>query len=71
MCGFRVGYLYSNDKGIIQRIIEMKTHTSMNTNILGQEMAYEATKAPDDYTSNQVKIWKERRDVIYDGRNWG
>lgn len=67
MCGFRVGYLYSNDRSIVDSAIEMKTHTSMNTNILGQEMAYEATKAPEDYVKNQVKIWKERRDVIYEG----
>lgn len=67
MCGFRVGYLYSNDKSIVDKVIEMKTHTSMNTNILGQEMAYEATKAPKEYVKNQVAIWKERRDVIYKG----
>lgn len=67
MCGFRIGYLYSNDKDIVNRVIEIKTHSSMNTNILGQEMAYEATKVPEDYIKNQVKIWKERRDVIYQG----
>ncbi len=67
MCGFRVGYLYSNDKEIINRLTEIKTYSSMNTNILGQEMAYEALKAPQDYIETQVKIWKERRDVIYDG----
>lgn len=67
MCGFRVGYLYSNDKEIVNKVIEIKTHSSMNTNILGQEMAYEATKVPEDYIKNQVKIWKERRDVIYEG----
>jgi aspartate aminotransferase len=67
MCGFRVGYLYSNDKAIVDKVVEIKTHSSMNTNILGQEMAYEATKVPEDYISNQVKIWKERRDVIYNG----
>lgn len=67
MCGFRVGYLYSNDKKIVQDTVEMKTHTSMNTNILAQEMAYEALLAPESYVSEQVKIWKERRDVIYDG----
>ena len=39
----------------------------MNTNILGQEMAYEALKVPEDYIKTQVKIWKERRDVIYEG----
>lgn len=67
MCGFRVGYLYSNDKDIVKRVIEIKTYSSMNTNILGQEMAYEATKAPEEYINAQVKIWKKRRDVIYEG----
>jgi aspartate aminotransferase len=67
MCGFRVGYLYSNDKTIVDDVLEIKTHSSMNTNILGQEMAYEATKVPQDYIKSQVCIWKERRDVIYEG----
>ncbi len=67
MCGFRVGYLYSNDKQIVDNVVEMKTHTSMNTNILSQEMAYEATKVPKDYIKRQVAIWKERRNVIYEG----
>jgi len=67
MCGLRVGYLYSNDKEFVNRVIEIKTHSSMNTNILAQEMAYEATKVPEEYVSNQVKIWQERRDAIYDG----
>jgi len=67
MCGFRVGYLYSNDKEIVNKAIDIKTHSSMNTNILGQEMAYEATKVPEDYIKNQVAIWRERRDAICDG----
>lgn len=67
MCGLRVGYLYSNDKDFVNRVIEIKTHSSMNTNILAQEMAYEATKVPSEYVSNQVKIWQERRDAICDG----
>ena len=39
----------------------------MNTNILGQEMAFEATKVPRKFVDDQVKIWKERRDIIYEG----
>jgi aspartate/methionine/tyrosine aminotransferase len=39
----------------------------MNTNILGQEMAYEATKTPRSYIKKQVKIWEQRRDLIYEG----
>lgn len=67
MCGLRVGYLYSNDKDFVNKVIGIKTHSSMNTNILAQEMAYEATKVPEDYVKNQVKIWEQRRDVIYEG----
>ncbi|MBU0614653.1 MAG: pyridoxal phosphate-dependent aminotransferase, partial [Nanoarchaeota archaeon] len=67
MCGFRVGYMYSNDQKIVDKANEMKTHTSMNTNILGQEMAFEALKVPKEYISKQVKIWEERRDFIYKG----
>jgi aspartate/methionine/tyrosine aminotransferase len=65
MCGFRVGYVFSNDLSIIEKIVALKTHSSMNTNILGQEMAYHAICAPKSYTSEQVSIWKERRDLIY------
>jgi len=67
MCGLRIGYLWSLDKRLINSIIEMKTHTSMNTNILGQEMAYEATKTPKSFIYEQVKIWRDRRDFIYQG----
>jgi aspartate aminotransferase len=67
MCGFRVGYLYSNDKNIVKNVIDLKTHTSMNTNILAQEMAYDATKVSRDYVDSQMKIWKSRRDLICSG----
>jgi len=67
MCGFRVGYLYAREKWIIDKVVEMKTHTSMNTNILGQAMAYEATKVPRSYIETQTQVWKERRDLIYNG----
>ena len=67
MCGLRVGYLWSLDRKLVNDIIEMKTCTSMNTNILGQEMAYEATKTPRIFIARQVEIWKQRRDLIYEG----
>lgn len=67
MCGARVGYLYSNDKSIVDKVVELKTHTSMNTNLLAQRMAFCATKVPKKYVQSQVKIWKVRRDTIYDG----
>ena len=67
MCGFRVGYLWAHDSTLIQKIIAMKTHTSMNTNILGQAMAYEATKVPQSFLDKQLMIWKERRDLLFNG----
>lgn len=67
MCGLRVGYLYSNDPKIVERVVDIKTHSSMNTSILSQEMAYHATKVPKSYITKQTKIWEQRRDAIYKG----
>ena len=67
MCGFRVGYLWTLDNQLLQDIIDMKTHTSMNTNILGQEMAYEATKVSRTFIDDQLQVWKSRRDLLYNG----
>ncbi len=67
MCGVRVGYLWSADQSIADRAIEIKTHTSMNTNLVGQDMALSAMKAPKEYIAAQQKIWRQRRDLIYGG----
>jgi len=67
MCGLRVGYLYSKNKEIVQGVIEMKTHTSMNTSIMGQAMALASMKERDAYVAPHVAIWRERRDMIYEG----
>ena len=67
MCGVRVGYLWSLDQKFINKIIEMKTHTSMNTSLVGQDMALMAMKSPKSYVTKQLEVWKKRRDVIYKG----
>jgi aspartate aminotransferase len=67
MGGFRVGYLWSLDQVFIDEVIGMKTHTSMNTNILGQEMALAATHAPASFIEDQLEVWRARRDLIYRG----
>jgi aspartate aminotransferase len=67
MCGYRVGYLYSNDKEFVRSVIDIKTHTSMNTSIIGQQMAAEALKAPRSFVDGQVAVWRERRQLIYEG----
>jgi aspartate aminotransferase len=65
MCGLRVGYLWSAEKAIVDNVCELKTLTSMNTNLMGQELALKAMSAPKSYTEGQLKIWRERRDYIY------
>ena len=67
MCGVRVGYLWSSDRKIVDDIIEIKTHSSMNTNLVAQDMALHALKAPKQYIQDQQKIWRERCNFIYKG----
>lgn len=67
MCGVRVGYLWTADKSIVDAVCETKTHTSMNTNLVGQDMALSTLSAPKAYTDRQRQIWKARRDYIYQG----
>ena len=67
MCGVRVGYLWSPDQEIVNNIIEIKTHSSMNTNLVGQDMALRAMSVPRTYIDEQLKIWRRRRNLIYEG----
>lgn len=67
MCGVRVGYLWTADKSVVDAVCEMKTHTSMNTNLVGQDMALSTMSAPASYVQEQREIWRERRDYIYRG----
>ncbi len=67
MTGLRVGYLWSLDTELVRTVIEMKSHTSMNTSIIAQEMAYTATTVPKSYMDEQLKVWEARRDLIYEG----
>ncbi len=67
MCGFRVGYLWSVDQELVEEVIAVKTHTSMNTNILGQEMALAAVGVSSDFAEKQLEVWRHRRDLIYQG----
>lgn len=67
LCGVRVGYLWSADKKVVENVCEMKTHTSMNTNLVGQDMALSTMNAPKEYIEKQRNIFRERRDFIYKG----
>ncbi len=67
MCGLRIGYLWSRDEKLVRAVVDMKVHTSMNTNTLAQEMALRAMDVPRSFIAAQTAVWKERRDAIYDG----
>jgi aspartate/methionine/tyrosine aminotransferase len=67
MCGLRVGYVYSQNKELVSKIVEMKTHTSMNTSIVGQMMALAALSAPSSYIAHNLEVWRARRDMMYEG----
>jgi len=67
MCGLRVGYVYTKNKELVEKIVEMKTHTAMNTSIVGQMMALAALSAPESYIGNNVEVWEARRDLMYNG----
>jgi aspartate/methionine/tyrosine aminotransferase len=67
MCGLRVGYVYSTNVELIQKLVEMKTHTSMNTSIIGQAMALGAMQMKSLYIDQHLPIWHERRDSMVAG----
>lgn len=67
MCGLRVGYLWSRDTEFVQAVVDIKVHTSMNTNLLAQGMALRAMRVPRSFVEKQTAIWKARRDVMYEG----
>ncbi len=67
MCGARVGYLWSPNQKLVDSMIEIKTHTSMNTNLVGQDMALRAMAAPASYIEDQLKIWIRRRELVFSG----
>lgn len=66
MCGLRVGYLHTKDRAVMEKMVEIKSHTSMNTNTLAQEMALAALGTPKRYIADQLGIWRSRRDYIYE-----
>ena len=67
MCGLRIGYLWARDPAFVQRVIDIKVHTSMNTNTLAQEMALRAVAVPQSFVDKQTRVWKGRRDYIVKG----
>ncbi|MEN9560979.1 MAG: hypothetical protein RIQ56_252, partial [Candidatus Parcubacteria bacterium] len=67
MCGLRLGYLHTLDRELVERIVDMKSHTSMNTSIASQAMGLAAMKERATYVTAHVPIWQKRRDTMYEG----
>lgn len=65
MCSDRIGYLWSRDKGLVNKVKRIKTHTSMNTSVLGQKRALAALKADSNYVKKQLEVWFERRELMH------
>lgn len=67
MCGMRLGYFHTLDRALVERVVEMKSHTSMNTSLISQAMGLAAMGERSTYVAAHVPIWQKRRDVIYQG----
>jgi aspartate aminotransferase len=67
LCGLRVGFAYCPNHNLVEQLVERKTHTSINTDIVAQQTALEALRSPQSYHTNVIKSLKERRDIMYDG----
>ncbi|MGM5488636.1 MAG: pyridoxal phosphate-dependent aminotransferase [Nanobdellota archaeon] len=65
MCSDRVGYLWSRDQWLIDKVKSIKTHTSMNTNLLGQRRALAAMNTDKTFIKGQLQVWRDRRELMY------
>jgi aspartate aminotransferase len=65
MCGHRVGYIYGKDISIMEKILHIKAHTSMNTNIMAQRIAYEATKVSQGLMEEQLSRMRKKGEYMY------
>ncbi len=64
MCGYRVGYLWARDRDLVSRIVDMKSHTAMNTSSVGQAMALAGLGVRAAHIAATVPLWKERTTSI-------
>ncbi len=67
MCGHRLGYFHTLDRELVSRVVDMKSHTSMNTSIVSQAMGLAAMSERPTYVASHVPVWEKRRDAIYQG----
>ncbi len=67
LCGERVGYAYSKNPGIIDKLTVLKQYTSRGTSTLAQKAALNALDSSKHYFTKILHIYKKRRDLICKG----
>jgi aspartate/methionine/tyrosine aminotransferase len=67
MCGLRLGYFHTLDRELVAKVVDMKSHTSMNTSIASQAMGLAAMSERATYVASHLPIWEKRRDTMYQG----
>jgi aspartate aminotransferase len=67
MCNHRVGYLWARDRALVEKVVEMKSHTAMNTSGIGQAMALAALDTYTERVAETLPVWRARRDIMYRG----
>ncbi len=65
MGGYRVGYAHIKEKDLMKRVIEIKTQTSMNTNIISQEIAYHYLKEKNHALEKEKLDMEEKALYMY------
>lgn len=67
MCGMRLGYFHTLDRELVERVVDMKSHTSMNTSIASQAMGLAAMQERATHVASRLPVWEKRRDLMYSG----
>lgn len=67
LCGARIGYACSENNALIKKMVEEKAYTSMNTSTISQAIALAAIKTNRKYVEGHRKIFRGRRDLVYNG----
>lgn len=68
MAGWRIGFVVGN-ANILKTLSKTKSYLDFGIFRAVQEAAITALEGPQDFVTDMVKVYKERRDVLVDGLN--
>lgn len=69
MSGFRVGWLASESEFVAKLANTLHLYTSICANTIAQEAAIAALRGPQDWLSERIRAYKERRDLLVQNLN--